>query len=76
MDKRPVSPQVFAILRLIRGYPDARNHQIAAYLGVSARQVSRVREEYGLQRRSHPPLVGKRPVPKQFADRWRAHRVG
>lgn len=75
MAKRPVSPKVFSIIQMLRGYPDARNHQIASYLGVHPQMVGRIREEYGLQRKAHPPLVGKRPVPKPFVNRWKGERI-
>lgn len=75
MDKRPVSPDVFMILKMLRDFPDAKNDSIAGYLGVHPRKVARVRAEYGLQRKAHPPLIGKRPVPKNFLNRWKGERI-
>lgn len=75
MAKRPVSTRVLSVVQVLREYPDARNHQVASYLGVNPKMVGRVREEYGLQRKAHPPLLGKRPVPKHFERFWRGERI-
>lgn len=73
--KRPVSPARLAIVTLLRKYPDARNHQVAMFLGVTQSLVRRTREDYGLQCVAHPPLLGKRPVPKPFLNRWKNHEA-
>lgn len=75
MLKRPVSTQVFSVLKVLRDYPDANNRQVALYLGMNPLFIGRVRNEYGLQRKAHPPLLGKRPVPKPFVNRWKGERT-
>lgn len=73
--KRPVSAARLAIVTLLRKYPDARNHQVAMFLGVTHSLVSITRKDYGLQRVPHPALLGKRPVPKPFRNRWKNHEA-